>query len=66
VQFHVASYADKAWDMTPGKEHAFWVGETLGVLRKSPMSVDEMIKNRMPSRLAVFLTVQPVKNPRTP
>jgi beta-lactamase regulating signal transducer with metallopeptidase domain len=61
-KFHVATYADKSWDMTPGKEHAFWIGETFGVLRHIPMSVDEMIKTRKPSRLAVFLTEQPVNN----
>jgi beta-lactamase regulating signal transducer with metallopeptidase domain len=60
--FHITTHADKAWDMTPGKAHAFWVGETFGMLRHIPMSVDEMIKTRTPSRLAVFMIAQPATN----
>lgn len=59
-QFHVASYADKGWDMTPGKERAFWVGKTSGVVRDGVgMSIADMIKKQKSSRLAVFLSALP-------
>ena len=61
AQFHVLTYKDKGWDMAPGKQHAFWAGTTFGILRNGfAMSMDDMIKKRKPSRLAVFLTAFPL------
>ena len=62
---HTAKFEDKGWIITPGKPHAFWLGQTLGQITRtrqfsdlSHASIDEMAKGKIPSRIAVFITAE--------
>ncbi len=64
---HTAKATDKGWEVEPGKLHGFWVGETLGQFTRtsqfkdrSKATMEQMVKTKAPSRLAVFMTAQSV------
>ena len=66
-RMHTAKFIDQGWKIEPGKTHGFWVGQTLGQFKRTAQfkdrwhaSLDEMIKTQAASRLAVFMTAQPV------
>jgi beta-lactamase regulating signal transducer with metallopeptidase domain/ankyrin repeat protein len=70
-KIHVAHYVDKNWDMAPGKGHGFWVADTSSFVRLIEKQMekggdwDKMIKSETPSRLAVFLSAEPVSASNT-
>ena len=62
---HVTTFKDKNWVLVPGQVHSYWLGKTLGQLTQtgqfrdlSHASIDEMVKNKVPSRIAVFVTAR--------
>jgi hypothetical protein len=62
---HVTTFKDKNWGLVPGQIHSYWLGKTLGQITRtrqfrdmSHASIDEMVKNKVPSRVAVFVTAQ--------
>ncbi len=65
-EFRVTTFKDKNWKMAPGKEHGFWVSATDGSIKnwarsgRWPASLDEMIKSKSPSRLAVFMHAEQI------
>jgi beta-lactamase regulating signal transducer with metallopeptidase domain len=70
---HTAKFTDRGWKIEPGVTHGFWVGETLGQFTRtthfgdlSHTTLEEMVKTRKPSLLAVFMTAQPATPPLDP
>jgi bla regulator protein blaR1 len=72
-KMHAVKFIDKGWKIEPGIMHGFWVGETLGQFSRtsqfkdrSHASLEEMIKAKTPSRLAVFMSVDTSNTPGHP
>jgi beta-lactamase regulating signal transducer with metallopeptidase domain/ankyrin repeat protein len=66
-KFKVTQLTDTDWRIVPGRFHALWIGPTLGQVTRTSsfhdaalITLDGMAKNKVPSRLAVFLSAVPV------
>lgn len=61
----VTAHTDEAWDMTPGKPHGLWIGQSHGWMHLANKvtgageNLDDVIKSESPHRMAIFLTAEP-------